>query len=154
MRAAQRVVAAALPDPAEGQVGGHRAVHDPEPGQVQQRLQPRTPTWSWKAASATVVTPARTSRSSTPKKTGSVLAVSSSPGRATKPEAAGPQMACTIPSLISSRQMAGHPTAEAIAWASVVLPEPAGPLTMMSVGRGDTLAVIADGRNIPGALGA
>jgi hypothetical protein len=62
-------------------------------------------------------------------------------------------MACTIPSLISSRQMAGHPIAEAIAWASVVLPEPAGPLTMMSVGRGDTLAVIADGRKIPGVLG-
>ncbi len=87
-----------------------------------------------------------------PKKTGSVLAVSSSPGRGTKPEAAGPQVACTIPSLISSRQMAGQPTADAIAWASVVFPDPAGPLTMMSVGSAAILAVIADCRNVPGAV--
>ena len=83
------------------------------------------------------------------KKTGSVLAVSSSPGRGTKPAAAGPQVAWTIPSLISSRQMAGHPTADAIAWASVVFPDPAGPLTMTSVGREDILAVIAERRNVP-----
>src|ERR1700730_5036740 len=39
-----------------------------------------------------------------------------------------------MPSLISSRQMAGHPTARAIWCARVVLPEPGGPLTTMSVG--------------------
>ena len=42
-------------------------------------------TWSWKAASATVVTPDRSSSSSTPKNTGSVRMVSSSPGAAVNP---------------------------------------------------------------------
>jgi hypothetical protein len=63
---------------------------------------------SWKAASATTVTPARSSSSSTPKKTGSVRRVSSSPGADAKPG-----VACAMPSLISSRQIAGHPTARA-----------------------------------------
>src|ERR1700733_4171729 len=108
-------------------------------------------TWSWNAPSAPVLTPARTSSASTLKKTGSVLAVSSSPGRATKP-GAEPQAAWTMPSLISSRETAGQPTAEAIAWASVVLPDPAGPLRTTSVGSGVTLAVIADCRNVPGAV--
>jgi hypothetical protein len=44
--------------------------------------------------------------------------------------------------------MAGHPTADAIAWASVVFPDPAGPLTTMSVGSEGILAVIADSRNV------
>lgn len=39
-----------------------------------------------------------------------------------------------MPSLISSRQIAGHPTARAIACASVVLPVPGGPLTTTRVG--------------------
>jgi hypothetical protein len=39
-----------------------------------------------------------------------------------------------MPSLISSRQTAGQPTARAIWWASVVLPEPGGPLTIIRVG--------------------
>ncbi len=64
-----------------------------------------------------------------PKNTGSVRIVSSSDGAGTKPG-----VACTIPSLISSRQMAGQPTARAIAWASVVFPEPGGPLTTIRVG--------------------
>ncbi len=87
-------------------------------------------TWSWKAASATVVTPARSSSSSTPKNTGSVRMVSSSPGAAVNPG-----VAWTIPSLISSRQTAGQPTAQASLCASVVLPEPAGPLTTIRDGR-------------------
>jgi hypothetical protein len=49
--------------------------------------------------------------------------------------------------------MAGQPTADAIAWASVVFPDPAGPLTTMSVGSEGILAVIADCRNVPGAVG-
>src|SRR5579859_7257401 len=48
--------------------------------------------------------------------------------------------------------MAGQPTAAAIAWASVVFPDPAGPATTMSVGSGGTLAVIADCRNDLGAV--
>lgn len=40
-----------------------------------------------------------------------------------------------MPSLISSRQIAGHPTAEAIACASVVFPVPGGPLITTRVGR-------------------
>ncbi len=86
-------------------------------------------TLSWKAASATVVTPARSSSSSTAKKTGSVRAVSSSPLAETKSG-----VVCTIPSLISSRQIAGQPRAAASRWASVVLPEPDGPLTTTRVG--------------------
>ena len=39
-----------------------------------------------------------------------------------------------MPSLISSRHTAGQPRACAKAWAKVVLPEPAGPLTTTSVG--------------------
>ena len=39
-----------------------------------------------------------------------------------------------MPSLISSRQIAGHPTTFAILCASVVLPEPGGPLITTSVG--------------------
>ena len=46
--------------------------------------------------------------------------------------------------------MAGQPTADAIAWASVVFPDPAGPLTMTSVGSAAILAVIAECRNVPG----
>jgi hypothetical protein len=49
--------------------------------------------------------------------------------------------------------MAGQPTADAIAWASVVFPDPAGPLTTMSVGSEGILAVIAECRNVPGAVG-
>src|SRR5262245_537408 len=41
-----------------------------------------------------------------------------------------------MPSLISSRQMAGQPMAAASEWASIVLPEPGGPLTTMRVGCG------------------
>ena len=68
--------------------------------------------------------------------------VSSSPGPATKPG-----LACIIPSLISSRQIAGQPTARAISCASVVLPEPGGPLTTTKVGREfiQPLPVIKDG---------
>src|SRR2546423_4363934 len=40
-----------------------------------------------------------------------------------------------MPSLISSRQIAGHGIAPASACASVVFPEPGGPLTTTSVGR-------------------
>src|SRR3954471_4169379 len=36
--------------------------------------------------------------------------------------------------LISSRQIAGQPSAWAISWASVVLPEPGGPLTTARIG--------------------
>jgi hypothetical protein len=43
VRAAQRVVPGAPQHPPVGQVGVHRAVHDPEPGQAQQRFQPRPP---------------------------------------------------------------------------------------------------------------
>jgi len=43
-------------------------------------------------------------------------------------------MAWAIPSLISARQIAGQPTAVAISWASVVFPEPGGPLTTIRVG--------------------
>jgi hypothetical protein len=52
--------------------------------------------------------------------------------------------------LISSRQIAGHPTAFAISWASVVFPDPIGPLTTTSVGRGAILAVIANAGSAPG----
>jgi hypothetical protein len=90
-------------------------------------------TLSWNAASATDVTPASSSCSSTPKNTGRVRIVSSSSAAGRKPGAA----ACTIPSLISSRQIAGQPTARAISCASVVLPEPAGPLKTISVGTGE-----------------
>jgi hypothetical protein len=60
-----------------------------------------------------------------------------------------------MPSLISSRQMAGQPTAEAMAWASVVLPDSAGPLTTMSVGSEGIFAFIADplvNRVLPGPV--
>src|SRR5829696_826464 len=40
-----------------------------------------------------------------------------------------------MPSLSSSRDSAGQPTAAASRWASVVLPDPAGPLTTINVGR-------------------
>lgn len=46
-----------------------------------------------------------------------------------------PGEACTMPSLISSRQIAGHLTVLASRWASVVLPTAGGPLTTMRVGR-------------------
>src|SRR5690348_511632 len=39
-----------------------------------------------------------------------------------------------MPSLISSRHTAGQASAVAIRWASVVFPDPAGPLTTTSVG--------------------
>ena len=67
------------------------------------------------------------------KKTGSVRWVSSSPGPAAKPGAAW-----AIPSLISSRLIAGQPTAAAILRASVVLPDPGGPATTTRVGTGVT----------------
>lgn len=65
--------------------------------------------------------------------------VSSSLGLGTNPG-----VACTMPSLILSRQIAGHPTARATLCASVVLPVPGGPLTTTSVGREVTHAVIAE----------
>jgi hypothetical protein len=43
-----------------------------------------------------------------------------------------------MPSLISSRQMAGQGIARASAWASVVFPEAGGPLTTTSVGVADS----------------
>src|SRR3954467_6305128 len=48
----------------------------------------------------------------------------------------------TTPSLISSRQMAGHRTARASACASVVFPEPGRPVTTISDGRIGSLALI------------
>ncbi len=66
---------------------------------------------------------------SRPKKTGRVRWVSSSPGAAVKPP-----VAWTMPSLISSRQIAGQPIAAASACASVVLPAPGGPLTTTRMG--------------------
>ena len=62
------------------------------------------------------------------------------------PSAAAP-MHRTIPSLISSRQIAGHPATRAISCASVVLPEPGGPLTTIRVGRG--VAVRTNGPWLP-----
>ena len=44
-----------------------------------------------------------------------------------------------MPSLISSRQMAGQPIIAAKRCASVVLPDPAGPLTITKVGSCDEL---------------
>jgi hypothetical protein len=88
----------------------------------------------WNAASATTVTPAFNSRSRAPKNVGSVRMLNASPGPATNPG-----VACTMPSLISSRQIAGQPTARAIACARVVLPVPGGPETTTSVGRRVTL---------------
>jgi hypothetical protein len=49
-----------------------------------------------------------------------------------------------MPSLISSRQTAGHPTLRATACASVVLPAPGGPLITTSVGRRVIRIPIAD----------
>jgi hypothetical protein len=45
-----------------------------------------------------------------------------------------PGVAWAMPCLISSREIAEHPSAAASLWASVVLPEPGGPLTTISVG--------------------
>ena len=45
-----------------------------------------------------------------------------------------PGVVATMPSLISSRQRAGQPIAAANRCASVVLPDPAGPLTITKVG--------------------
>src|SRR5256885_15640231 len=73
-----------------------------------------------------------------PKKTGRVRWVSSSPGAAVNPG-----VAWTMPSLISSRQMAGQPIAAASRCASVVLPEPGGPLTITRVGSIGTLCQAA-----------
>jgi hypothetical protein len=39
---------------------------------------------------------------------------------------------CTMPALMSSRQTVGHPTVCASLRASVVLPDPGGPLTTIS----------------------
>ena len=64
-----------------------------------------------------------------PKKTGSVRWVSSSPGAAVNPG-----VAWAMPSLISSRQIAGQPIAAASRCASVVLPAPGGPLTTTKMG--------------------
>jgi hypothetical protein len=64
-----------------------------------------------------------------PKKTGKVRWVSSSPGAAVNPP-----VAWAMPSLISSRQIAGQPIAAASPCASVVLPEPGGPLTTTRIG--------------------
>ena len=76
-----------------------------------------------------MVTPDRSSRSSTAKKTGNVRWVNSSPGAPVKPG-----VAWAMPCLISSREMTGQPSAAASSCASVVLPEPGGPLTTISVG--------------------
>jgi hypothetical protein len=46
-----------------------------------------------------------------------------------------PGVVATMPSLISSRQRAGQPIVAANRCASVVLPDPAGPLTITKVGR-------------------
>ena len=45
-----------------------------------------------------------------------------------------------MPSLISSRQIAGHPIAAATRCASVVFPVPGGPLTTTSIGFEGTAA--------------
>src|SRR5262245_9498108 len=99
-----------------------RSASGPRPGRQR---------WSWNAASATTVTPAPRRRPSTSKKVVSVCHERWSPRLGVKPG-----LAWTMPSLISSRQIAGQPTARARWCASVVLPDPAGPLTTMRVGDG------------------
>ncbi len=84
---------------------------------------------SWKAASATTVVPRPTSSPTTSKNVDSVRIVNGSPGPGTNPG-----VACAIPSLISSRQIAGHPIAAATRCASVVFPVPGGPLTTTTIG--------------------
>ncbi len=141
-------LSACLQRPLKGHVGACGAVHDAELGAVAERLKSGRHTRSWNAASATVVTPALSSNSSTPKNTGSVRAVSSSPGLGTNPG-----VACIMPSLISSRQIAGHPTARAIWCASVVLPDPGGLVTTTRVGRGITLSYsqVRNGASVDGS---
>src|ERR671916_135252 len=46
-----------------------------------------------------------------------------------------PGSAAAMPSLMASRDTTGHPRAVPTAYASVVLPDPAGPVTRTSVGR-------------------
>ena len=87
---------------------------------------------SWKAASATTDTPSASSTRTTSKKSGKVRWVRGSPCPPWKSR----PWAWTMPSLISSRQMAGQGIASAMACARVVLPDPGGPLTTTSVGVG------------------
>lgn len=85
---------------------------------------------SWKAASATTLVPAVSNRRRTSKKVVNVRSVKGSPGPGLNP----PGWAWTMPSLISSLLTSGQWMACASALASVVLPVPGEPLTMMRVG--------------------
>jgi len=130
MGAAGRVGLLAADDAAVGGARVSGALHHADRGQRQERVQTRPPQPCWNAASATVVTPASRSRRSTAKNAGRVRRVRSSPSAGVNPGEA-----CAIPSLISSRQTAGQPTARATSRASVVFPDPGGPLTMTRTGR-------------------
>jgi hypothetical protein len=89
-------------------------------------------TLSWKAASATTVTSAMTIRRTASKKTTSVGWFRWSPAAGSK----SAPWACTIPSLISSRQITGHGIRSPIARATSLVPDRGGPLMTMRVGFG------------------
>ena len=138
VRPAHRVVLAALPDPPESHLVGNHAVHDTQTRETAERFQ----AWPPHVVLERGVSDGRDA--SAQQQLHDTEENRQGPRRQLIPWCRrDPGLEWAMPSLISSRQIAGHPTARASRCASVVLPAPAGPLTTTRVGRDTTLTVIA-----------